>query len=214
MRYFHKVLLPVLVLLAPLASFAAEKTKTPYLKEKEAAVATIERTGQDLISLSDQVWRFAETALREEKSSKLLADYAEQQGFQVQRGVAGMPTAFIATYGEGKPVIGILGEYDALPGISQKAQPSQEPLEEGAAGHGCGHNLLGTASMGAAVAIKDLIRAGKLKGTIRYYGTPAEESVGGKVYMARDGVFQDLDVCLAWHPGTENTADTESSRRS
>ena len=209
MRY---LLFAALILLTPPVSLAAEKTKTPNLKEKEAAVATIERTSQELISLSDQVWGYAETALREDKSSKLLADYAEKQGFQVQRGVAGMPTAFIASYGIGKPIIGILGEYDALPGISQKAQPTQEPLEEGAAGHGCGHNLLGTASMGAAVAIKDLIQAGKLKGTIRYYGTPAEESIGGKVYMAREGVFKDLDVVLAWHPGTENTADTESSQ--
>jgi aminobenzoyl-glutamate utilization protein B len=150
--------------------------------------------------------------LRETRSAELLADYAEQQGFRVQRGVAGMPTAFVATYGEGRPVIGILGEYDALPGISQKAQPTKEAYEAGAAGHGCGHNLFGAGSMGAAVAIKELIQAGELSGTIRFYGTPAEEAVGGKVYMAREGLFDDLDVALAWHPSDETQADTESTQ--
>ena len=145
----------------------------------------------------------AETALRETRSSKALADHAEQQGFRVECGVAGMPTAFVASYGEGRPVIGILGEYDALPGISQKAQPTREPLEAGAPGHGCGHNLFGAASLGAAMAVKELIAAGKLKGTVRFYGTPAEESVGGKLYMVREGLFQDVDAVLAWHPADE-----------
>jgi aminobenzoyl-glutamate utilization protein B len=150
--------------------------------------------------------------LREHKSSKELADYAEKQGFRVTRGVAQMPTAFIAEYGSGKPIIGIMGEYDALPSISQKAQPTKEALQTGGAGHGCGHNLFGAGSIGAAVAIKELIQAGKLKGTIRFYGTPAEESVGGKIYMARDGLFNDVDVCLDWHPDVETTALTQSSQ--
>ncbi len=182
------------------------------LKKKSAAVASIEKHQPELINLSDQIWAFAETALRETKSSKLLADYAELQGFKVERGVAGMPTAFVATFGEGKPIIGILGEFDALPGISQKALPVKEAYEVGAAGHGCGHNLFGAGSLGAAVAIKELIAAGKLKGTIRFYGTPAEESVGGKIYMARDGLFNDLDVCLAWHPDEKTRADVQSSQ--
>ena len=181
-------------------------------KKKEEAVGSIEKHKAELINLSDQIWAFAETALRETKSAKVLADYAEQNGFKVERGVSGMPTAFIATYGKGKPIIGILGEYDALPGISQKASTVKEALELGAAGHGCGHNLFGAASLGAALAIKELIAAGKLKGTIRFYGTPAEESVGGKIYMARDGLFNDLDVCLAWHPDSETRADTQSSQ--
>src|SRR6185436_13098921 len=138
--------------------------------------------------------------------------YAEQQGFKVERGVASMPTAFIATYGQGQPIIGILGEFDALPGISQKAAPVKEPLKADAPGHGCGHNLFGTASLGAAGAIKELLAAGKLKGTIRFYGTPAEESVYGKVYLVRDGFFKDLDVCLAWHPSTETKADVQSTQ--
>ena len=179
---------------------------------KTAAVASIDTHRPELVDLANQVWAFAETALKETRSAKVLSDYAEAQGFQVERGVAGMPTAFVATYGEGKPVIGILGEYDALPGISQKAQPTQEALVEGAPGHGCGHNLFGAASLGAAVAVKELIAAGKLRGTVRFYGTPAEESVGGKLYMVREGLFKDVDVVLAWHPSDENRADTKSTQ--
>ncbi|HZM87020.1 MAG TPA: amidohydrolase [Blastocatellia bacterium] len=181
-------------------------------KNKNEVVASIEKHKAELIGLSDQIWRFAETALRETRSSKMLADYAEKQGFKVDRGAAGMPTAFVASYGQGRPIIGILGEYDALPGISQKAQPVKEALEAGSAGHGCGHNLFGAASLGAALAIKEMIAAGKLKGTIRFYGTPAEEAIGGKIYMAREGLFKDLDVCLAWHPDDRISADVDSTQ--
>ena len=205
------VFVSFLTLALPLA--AKPPVKAPKSgPEKEAAVASIERQQSTLVGLSNQIWAYAETALRETRSSKALADYAEQQGFRVERGVAGMPTAFVASYGEGRPVIGILGEYDALPGISQKAQPTKEPLEAGAAGHGCGHNLFGVASLGAATAIKELIAAGKLQGTIRFYGTPAEESVGGKLYMVREGLFKDIDVILAWHPSAEIRADTQSTQ--
>jgi len=182
------------------------------LKKKEEAVASIEKHEAEIIALSDQVWGFAETALLEVRSAKALADYAEKQGFAVERGVAGLPTAFVASFGQGRPVIGILGEYDALPGLSQKAQAPKEALQAGAAGHGCGHNLLGTGALGAALAIKDLMAAGKLKGTIRFYGTPAEEAVGGKVYMAREGLFKDLDVCLNWHPGDETEVAVDGSQ--
>ncbi|HXU39477.1 MAG TPA: amidohydrolase [Blastocatellia bacterium] len=185
---------------------------TNVSKHKEEAVASIDKHQTELTALSDQIWRFAETALRETRSSKVLADYAEKQGFDVTRGVAGMPTAFVASYGQGRPIIGILGEFDALPGISQKVQPVKEALEAGSAGHGCGHNLFGAASLGAAVAIKEMIAAGKLKGTIRFYGTPAEEAVGGKIYMARDGLFKDLDICVAWHPDDKIRADVDSSQ--
>lgn len=179
---------------------------------KQAVIQSVDKHQAELIDLSNQVWAFAETALKEHKSAKVLADYAEAQGFRVTRGVAGMPTAFIAEFGSGKPVIGIMGEYDALPGISQKAQPTRAALNEGAPGHGCGHNLFGAGSLGAALAVKELVQAGKLKGTIRFYGTPAEESVGGKIYMAREGLFKDLDVCLDWHPDTEIAASTQSSQ--
>lgn len=209
-RRFISTLLAI-VISFPLIGTTSQ-TSVPNMEVKQLAVADIERHEADMIKLSDEIWAYAETALRETKSSKTLADYAEAQGFKVERAVAEMPTAFIASYGEGRPIIGILGEFDALPGISQKAQPSKEALEEGKPGHGCGHNLFGVASLGAAIAIKDLIASGKLKGTIRFYGTPAEESVGGKVYMGRAGLFKDLDVCLAWHPDTDNRADTNSSQ--
>jgi len=198
-------MLAVLAMLSQLAFGASPK-------KKEEAVASIERHKSDIIALSDQVWRFAETALREVRSAQALADYAEKQGFAVERGVAGLPTAFVASYGEGRPIIGVLGEYDALPGLSQKAQAAKEALEAGAPGHGCGHNLLGAAALSAALAIKDLMAAGKLKGTIRFYGTPAEEAVGGKVYMARAELFNDLDVCLSWHPGDKTQVAVDSSQ--
>src|SRR6185295_5957302 len=141
----------IALMICPLLTFGSETTK------KEVAVASIETHKAELTNLADQIWGFAETALRETRSSKLLADYAEKHGFEVKRGVASMPTAFVASYGQGKPIIGILGEYDALPGISQKAQPVKEALQAGSPGHGCGHNLFGTASLGAAVAVKELI---------------------------------------------------------
>jgi aminobenzoyl-glutamate utilization protein B len=182
------------------------------VKTKREAVALVDSRAQDLIALSDQVWGFAETALRETRSAAVLADYAEKQGFRVTRGVAGMPTAFIAEYGSGRPMIGIMGEYDALPGVSQKAEPTRTPLLANAPGHGCGHNLFGAASLGAAAAIKDLIDQKKLTGTVRFYGTPAEESVGGKVYLAREGAFKDVDVMLVWHPSDRTVADNGSSQ--
>ncbi|MCJ7679864.1 MAG: amidohydrolase, partial [Candidatus Aminicenantes bacterium] len=199
------ILLTALLILLQLTSAAS-------VKKKEDAVASIERHKAEIIDLSDRVWAFAETALLETQSSKALADYAEEQGFSVERGVAGMPTAFVASYGEGRPIIGVLGEYDALPGLSQKALPVKEALQAGAPGHGCGHNLLGAAAFGAALAVKDLMAEGKLKGTIRFYGTPAEEAVGGKIYMAVAGLFNDLDVCLTWHPDEKTRVSVDGSQ--
>ncbi|MBT8179633.1 MAG: amidohydrolase, partial [Eudoraea sp.] len=164
-----------------------------------------------LIQISDSIWAQAETAFEEDDSSKILADYAQANGFSVERGVAGMPTAFVATYGSGKPVISVLGEFDALPGISQKAQPTKSPLEEGAAGHGCGHNLFGTASLGAAIAVKELIETGKLKGTVKFFGTPAEEKFFGKIWMVKEGLWDDVDVNLSWHPSAKTEADVQST---
>ena len=154
----------------------------------------MDRHAAALTELSDRIWAYAEIAFREHRSAAALADFAQAQGFRVERGVAGMPTAFVATYGQGRPVIGVMGEYDALPGLSQKALPEPVPLVEGAAGHGCGHNLFGAASLGAAIAIKEQIAAGRLQGTVVFFGTPAEEDVGGKIYMARDGLFDDVDA--------------------
>ena len=204
------LLFPVILTLLTQISFG--QNKADFTPTKKAIVQSVENHELELIRLSDQIWAFAETALLEEKSSKALADYAEIQGFKVQRGVSGMPTAFIATFGSGKPIIGIMGEFDALPGLSQKASSKPEPLVEDAPGHGCGHNMFGAGSLGAALAVKELIASGQLKGTIRFYGTPAEEAYGGKTYMARDGLFDDLDVCLDWHPDSENAASTQSSQ--
>ena len=191
---------------------AAPKPSVPNVPEKQRAAATIESRRSELTALSDEVWRYAETALLETRSSKALADYAEKNGFKVTRGVAAMPTAFVAEFGSGRPVIGIMGEFDALPGISQKAQSSKEPLEVNGAGHGCGHNLFGVGSLGAAIAVKELMAAGKLQGTLRFFGTPAEEAVSGKTYMLRDGVMDGVDVMLVWHPADETGADTKSSQ--
>jgi aminobenzoyl-glutamate utilization protein B len=190
----------------------AASTQQPISINKKAVLASVDKHQQGLISLSNQVWAFAEIAMRETKSARVLSDYAEANGFKVQRGVAAIPTAFVAEYGSGRPIIGVLGEFDALPGLSQKALPFKEALLNGAPGHGCGHNMFGAGSLGAAIAIKELIAAGKLKGTIRFYGTPAEEDLGGKVYMARAGLFNDLDVCLDWHPDYENKANMQSSQ--
>ena len=193
-------------------SLTASASQIALEGEKKEIVESVEAHRQELIRISDQVWAHAEIALREEASAEVLAAYLESQGFTLRRGVAGMPTAFVAEYGAGAPVIGIMGEYDALPGLSQKVSSVKEPLEEGAAGHGCGHNLFGAASAGAAVAVKEAIAAHRFAGTIRFYGTPAEEDIGGKVYMVKAGLFDDVDVALAWHPLTKNEADIQSSQ--
>lgn len=180
-------------------------------KNKQAIINSVESHQSEMINLSDQIWESAEVAFEEYKSSKLLADYAEANGFKVERGVANMETAFVATYGSGKPVIGILGEFDALPGISQKALPTKDPLEAGGAGHGCGHNLFGTASLGAAIAVKELIEQGKIKGTVKFFGTPAEEKYFGKIWMVEEGLWNDVDVNISWHPGDHTEADVQST---
>ncbi len=194
------------------STIAFSQIKEKFSANKQFVLASVEKHKAELIRLSNQVWEFAEPALLENQSAKVLSDYAEVQGFRVTRGVADMPTAFIAEFGSGKPIIGIMGEYDALPGLSQKAQPEKIKLKEDAAGHGCGHNMFSPGSLGAAIAIKELIETGKLKGTIRFYGTPAEEDVGGKIYMARNGLFNDLDVCLDWHPSYETAANMQSTQ--
>ena len=185
------------------------QTKTRIKKE---ITKSIDKHQDALIAVSDQIWEAAETSLEEYKSSDYLIQFAEQNGFKVEKGVAGIPTAFTATYGTGKPVIGILGEFDANAGISQKKQPTREARIPGGAGHGCGHNLFGTASLGAAIAIKEQIEEGTLKGTVVFYGTPAEETIFAKVWMAREGLFDDLDVCMDWHPGDGIEAATQSSK--
>ncbi|MBT8269206.1 MAG: amidohydrolase [Flavobacteriaceae bacterium] len=180
-------------------------------KTKKDIIKSVENHKENLIKISDEIWALAETAFEEHKSADILADYAEAQGFNVDRGVAGMPTAFVATYGSGSPVISVLGEFDALPGLSQKAEPTKNPLNDGSAGHGCGHNMFGAASLGAAIAIKEQIEKGTFKGTVKFMGTPSEEKYFGKIWMVREGLWDDVDVNVSWHPSASIEADVQSS---
>ncbi|MEM0211319.1 MAG: M20 family metallopeptidase [Candidatus Methanomethylicia archaeon] len=175
------------------------------MNPKDIALNWIEKNKGRIISLSDTIWEYAELGLEEFKSSKLLADELEKHGFKVEMGIAGMPTAFVATWGSGKPIIGILGEYDALAGLSQKRVPWKEPIVEGAPGHGCGHNIFAAATVGGAIALKEAMEKGKLNGKIKYFGCPAEETLIGKVFMAREGVFKGLDFAINYHPSAFNT---------
>ncbi len=186
----------VAVMAAPLAS---QDWRRPLL---DGIDARADHYGQ----LSRAIWEAAEVGYKETRSSALLRDELKAAGFRVEEGVAGMPTAFVATWGSGRPVIGLLGEFDALPGLSQDSVPEPRPRVAGGAGHGCGHNLFGVASLAAALAVRAQLDARKLPGTIRFYGTPAEEGGNGKVYMVRAGLFDDADVVLHWHPSDRNAA--------
>ncbi len=171
---------------------------------KEKLIDWLEDKEEFLTDMAQEIWENPEIGLFEEQSSKLQQEALKEAGFEITTGMGDMPTAFMAEFGSGKPVIGILGEFDALPGLSQKVSAERDPVEKGAPGHGCGHNLLGTAGVGGTMALKELIESGEISGTIRYYGCPAEETLVGKVFMARDGVFDDLDACLTWHPMSTN----------
>jgi aminobenzoyl-glutamate utilization protein B len=158
-----------------------------------------------------RIWEFAEVGYRETRSSKLLQDTLRAAGFRVEAGVAGMPTAFVAEHGGGRPVIGLLAEFDALPGISQDAAPERRPIAGKDAGHACGHHLFGAGSAAAAIAVRDWMKRAGIRGTLRVYGTPAEEGGAGKVYMVRAGLFRDADAVLHWHPDDENDASPDTS---
>jgi aminobenzoyl-glutamate utilization protein B len=178
---------------------------------KESAWKWIDANRDRLEKISDDIWGFAEYGLLEEKSSRLIADTLEKHGFRVKLGVSGMPTAITAEWGSSQPVIGVMGEYDALPGISNKAVPYREATVEGGMGHGCGHNIHGVSAMSAAIAVRYALEESGNKGTIRFYGCPAEENYQGKIFMVRDGLFKDVDVCLSHQPGSLNTAGLSSS---
>ncbi len=172
----------------------------------------IEKNQQYLTEISDKIWEFAELGFQEYKSSDLLIKTLIESGFNVDKGVASIPTAFVASYGDGKPTIAVLGEYDALPGLSQTTDPKRKPLKEGAAGHGCGHNLLGTAGIAAVLAVKEAIDAGEIKGIVKYYGCPAEEKFNTKGYMINPGLaFEDIDISITWHPGIVNEIALQSN---
>jgi aminobenzoyl-glutamate utilization protein B len=167
----------------------------------------VERKREKVIAISDQIWEFSETRYQEFRSSELLCGALEEEGFQVERRAGGMETAFVGSYGSGKPVIAILGEYDALNGMSQKAGVTvQEPIAKGGDGHGCGHNLLRAGSLAAAMAVRHYMEQHGTKGTVRYYGCPAEEGGSGKAHMVKAGLFDDVDIALTWHPWDENLA--------
>jgi aminobenzoyl-glutamate utilization protein B len=174
--------------------------------DKDELAAAIDARRADYAALAKQIWGLAELGYQEEKSAALLRARLTKAGFKVERGVAGMPTAFVASYGQGAPVLAFLAEYDALPGLSQDAVPEKKPLVEAAPGHGCGHDLLGTGSTAAAIAVKEWLARTRRPGTVKVFGTPAEEGGGGKIYMVRAGLFDDVDAVLMWHPSDENDA--------
>lgn len=194
----------VLLFLISIATQLHAETKTDVIKNIDARF----KTHQDIAL---KIFNYAELGYQEEKSSALLKDTLQDAGFRIKDGVANIPTAFIAEAGKGKPVIALLAEFDALPGITQTADPFRNEIPGKAGGHACGHHLFGTASVGAAIAIKEWLNGNKVKGTIRLYGTPAEEGGSGKVYMVREGLFDDVDAVLSWHPDDENAASAKPS---
>ena len=195
------------VILSLLAATAMDAQRAD---DRAMLLTSIDAKRSQYADVAKQIWTFAEVGYQEEQSSALLQRHLQAAGFTVSRGVADIPTAFVATFGSGKPVIGIVGEFDALPGLSQESISRRSPIGEDAPGHGCGHNLLGAGSLAAAIAVKEWLAAGR-SGTVRYYGTPAEEGGSGKVYMVRAGLFKDVDAVVAWHPADRNSASPSSS---
>ena len=178
--------------------------------QRDELLQSIDARRATYADIAKQIWAFAEVGYQEQKSSALLQQQLKAAGFTLRAGVADIPTAFVGSFGSGKPVVAIVGEYDALPGLSQEPAARRSAVVQDGAGHGCGHNLLGTASLAAAIAVKDWLAAGHT-GTLRYYGTPAEEGGSGKVYMVRAGLFSDVDVVVSWHPGDANDASQATS---
>ncbi len=195
----------------PIAGSHADDVAPPTPLQAEM-LRYLDALRDDLVAVNQEIWNFAELGLEEHRSAARLVGLLRKAGFKVTEGVAGMPTAFVAEYGSGAPVIGILAEYDALPELSQQARGMRSPVEGRTTGHGCGHCALGTAAVGAALAVKEVYDKHHLKGTLRLYGTPAEETLIGKVYMLLAGLFRDLDACLHWHPGNHNRVYYSTSK--
>jgi len=181
------------------------------LRAAADAIAEVDAQADKIVGLADAIWGFAEVGYQETQSSATLQDHLKNNGFTIETGVAGIPTAFVATAGKGKPEIAILAEFDALPGLSQAALAERSPITEGGAGHACGHHMFGAASTGAGVALARWLKQNDRTGTIRVIGTPAEEGGSGKVYLARAGVFANTDTVMHWHPGDNNNASASSS---
>ncbi len=207
-----KLLLTSIIALTIGFSCLAQSKNNKSIDALKNETATSIQSGYDAykkIALS--IWDYAELGYKENKSTALLQNILKDNGFTVEAGVAGMPTAFLATYGSGSPVIGILAEYDALPGISQDNSPVKTPIANKNSGHACGHHLFGTGSVAAGIAIKKLLESGKLKGTLKVFGCPAEEGGSGKVYMVKEGLFNAVDIVLHWHPSNQNTVTYSSA---
>ena len=207
-----KKLLLGAVMLLSFGAWAQKKAKLdPTAATKDAALNALNNAYEADKKTALQIWDFAEVGYKEVKSAALHVQHLRDAGFTVQTGVADIPTAFVATYGSGSPVIGILAEYDALPGIIQTNSPERNPAPGKTAGHACGHHLFGTASVSAGIAIKELIASGKLKGTVKVFGTPAAEGGSGKVFLVRAGLFNDVDAVIHWHPDDVNAVTTTSA---
>ncbi len=199
-------------LLAPsLAALALTACAHAQSKSDQTVLDGVDARYDQTAAIAKQIWDWAEVGYQEEKSSGLLQSTLKDAGFTIEQGVAGIPTAFVASYGSGGPVLAVLAEFDALPGINQDASPDRSPIEGKHAGHACGHNLFAAGSVGAALAIRDWLEKTGTPGTIRLYGTPAEEGGSGKVYMVRDGLFDDVDIALHWHADDENSASASTS---
>ena len=208
-RYFVFLALSAAALLA---THADNRAQAPTDAAEAAALKHLDAIQADLIACNQDIWTFAEVGLEEHRSAARLVGVLKKAGFKVKEGVADMPTAFIAEYGSGAPVIAILAEYDALPELSQEATGARKIAAGRTTGHGCGHCALGTGAVGAALAVKAVYDKHHLKGTIRVYGTPAEETLIGKIYMLLAGLFRDVDACLHWHPGTKNRVYFSTSK--
>jgi aminobenzoyl-glutamate utilization protein B len=196
--------------LAVLAASAQGQGNAPS-QTQEQILAGLDARADQYAAVAQQIWDWAEVGYQETHSSALLQQTLRDAGFTVEAGVAGMPTAFVANFGSGRPIIGLLAEFDALPGITQDRTPMRKLLPDKAAAHACGHHLFGTGSVAAAIAVKEWLHSTGGGGTIRLYGTPAEEGGAGKVYMVRAGLFNDVDAVLHWHPGDDNSASAASS---
>lgn len=204
----YLILLTILILASAIPGFTQSKKIS---KEKQDIIDELEGKKDQYGSIAMKIWEHPELGYMEEESSKLLISQLEGAEFTVKKGVEGMPTAFVASFGSGEPVIGILAEFDALPGVSQAAVPVRQERAGITAGHACGHHLFGTGAVAAAISVKNWLKKSGTSGTIRLYGTPAEEGGSGKVYMARGGLFDDTDAVMYWHAGSENSVRANSN---
>ena len=204
-------LLASVLMLSAGYAWSQKNAKSPLESWKRESLQALDGRMPGYRDVALKIWEYAELGYQEVRSSELLAAELAKEGFRMEKGVAGIPTAFVATYGSGSPVIAVLAEYDALPGLSQQAVPEKKAAEGRSSGHGCGHHLFGTASVAAGIELKRQMQKNGWKGTLKVFGCPAEEGGSGKVYMVREGLFDDVDVALHWHPGDENRVSLDGA---